>query len=114
MDDFVFTQESGKVVFVGSISKWFVKFLKTNNLKHISFNGFRHTNTTILIHEGINIVSISNSLGHSRTSTTSDYYAHHLESVERKMANVFDDIMQDEKQNGSRNDSRRGNLRIIK
>lgn len=110
LDDFVFTQEDGDVMFVGTPSSWFRKFLKRNNLKHITFHGLRHTNTTILINEGINIVSISHSLGHSKTSTTTDYYAHHLHSVEREMANTFDDILK----NGTEIGTKEGKLKIIK
>lgn len=109
-EDFVFTQEDGKVIFIGTIPKWFRNFIRKNNLKHITFHGLRHTNTTVLISKGINIVSISNSLGHAKTSTTTDFYAHHLESVERKMANIFDDLLQ----NGSESGTNEKYLRAIK
>lgn len=102
--DFVFTQENGKVIFVGTIPKWFRGFLRKNNLKYITFHGLRHTNTTVLISKGINIVSISNSLGHAKTSTTTDFYAHHLESVERKMANIFDDLLKNGSESGTNKD----------
>jgi integrase len=92
-DDFVFTQENGKCIFVRTIPDWFGKFLKKHNLKHITFHGLRHTNATILINQGISVVNISNNLGHANTSTTTNYYAHHLESVERQMADIFDNML---------------------
>jgi integrase len=113
-DDFVFTQEDGKLIFVHTPSRWFNKFIKRNNLKHITFHGLRHTNTTILINKNIDIVSISHSLGHAKTSTTTDYYAHHLESVERKMADTFDDILQNNKQSGTESGTQRPKLRVVK
>lgn len=124
-DDFVFTQENGEIIFIGTIPKWFRKFIKKNNLKHITFHGLRHTNATILISKGTPVISIAKNLGHAKTSTTTDFYAHHLESVERKMANVFDDIIEENKEEkkkeiktdkstGSRGGSQRGNLRVVK
>lgn len=92
-DDFVFTQDNGKAIFVGSIPGWFRRFIKRHNLKHITFHGLRHTNSTVLIGKGINIVSVSHNLGHAKTSTTTDLYSHHLVSVEENMANVFEEII---------------------
>lgn len=100
-EDFVFTQENGKFIFVDSIPKWFRKLIKKYNLKHITFHGLRHTNTTVLINQGINIVSISHGLGHAKTSTTTNFYAHHIKSVERTMANTFDEIIKSGTQSGT-------------
>ncbi len=83
---------------------------KKHNLKHITFHGLRHTHTTISIYSGINIVSVSKSLGHGKTSTTTDFYAHHIESVEREMANKFDEIFISGTQGGTSEPK----LRIIK
>lgn len=128
-DDFIFTQEDGKCIFIGTIPKWFRNFIKKNKLRHITFHGLRHTNATILIAKETPVISIAKNLGHAKTSTTTDFYVHHLESVERKMANVFDDIIEENKGenkeeikeennvnnlSGTRTGSRRGNLRLVK
>ncbi|MGJ0845949.1 tyrosine-type recombinase/integrase [Tissierella praeacuta] len=109
-EDFIFTQENGKSIFVGSIPKWFRKLIKKHNLKHITFHGLRHTNTTVLINQGINIVSISHVLGHAKTSTTTNFYAHHIQSVERTMADTFDNILK----NGTKSGTDSPNLKIVK
>lgn len=108
-EDFVFTQKDGKCIFIGTIPKWFRNFIRQHNLKHITFHGLRHTHTTISIYKGINIVSISRSLGHSKTSTTTDFYAHHLERVEREIANNFDEII-----SGTQSGTQPQKLKIIK
>lgn len=108
-DNFLFTQEKGKCIFIGTIPKWFRNFIKKHNLKHITFHGLRHTNATILISKGTPVISIAKNLGHAKTSTTTDFYAHHLESVEKNMANTFDKII-----TGSESGSEKGNLRLIK
>lgn len=102
--NFVFTQANGKVIFPRTISHYFEKLIKRHDLKKITFHGLRHTNTTMLISSGINVRSISNRLGHSRTSTTTDFYAHALESVERESAAVFQDIFDNGTKSGTRNE----------
>ncbi len=116
-EDFVFTQDKGKAMFVGSLPKWFRKFIKRHGLKHITFHGLRHTNSTVLIGKGINVVSVSHNLGHARPSTTTDLYSHHLESVEETMANIFEEIIVENQNNnatGSGSGSGEGNLRLVK
>lgn len=115
-DDFVFTQENGEMIFIGTIPKWFRKLIKKHKLKHITFHGLRHTNATILISKGTPVISIAKNLGHAKTSTTTDFYSHHLESIERKMANVFENIIAENKTNnsGSRSGSRKRKLKIVK
>ncbi len=112
-EDFVFTQEDGNAMFVGSIPKWFRKFIRRHDLKYITFHGLRHTNTTVLINKGINIVSVSHNLGHAKTSTTTDLYAHHIENIEDSMANIFNEIII-ENQNGTKSGSKKENIRLIK
>lgn len=109
-EDFVFTQKNGKIIFANTISRWFRKLILKHNLKYITLNGLRHTNATILINEGVNVVSVSHMLGHSNTSTTTNIYAHHLESVERKMADTFDDILK----SGTGSGTHVSKLRIVK
>lgn len=74
-------------------TKWFPKFIKRHNLPHITFHGLRHTSATLLIHQGVNIRSVSGRLGHSRTSTTMDIYAHALKSADETAADIMEDIL---------------------
>lgn len=116
-DDFVFTQNNGKAMFVSTPSRWFHKFLRKHNLKLITFHGLRHTNTTVLISEGIDIVDISKGLGHAKPSTTTDFYAHVLKSKERKKADVFDNIVnksQQKTKSGTKSGTKKVNLRVVK
>lgn len=101
-DDFVFTQDNGKCIFIGTIPKWFRNFIRKHNLKYITFHGLRHTHTTILIYKGVNIINISKQLGHAKTSTTTDFYAHPLRSVEREIANNFDEIIKGGTKSGTK------------
>jgi len=113
-ENFVFTQENGKVMHVHTPTKWFSDFIERNKLKPVTLHGLRHTNATILIDKGVNIVSIANRLGHAKPSTTTDIYGHHLKSTEREIANTFDEIIDDKKESGSESGTKEGNLKIVK
>lgn len=108
-------------MYVSTPSQWFAEFIEEHNLRKITFHGLRHTNTTVLISEGVDIVDISKGLGHAKTSTTTDFYAHVLRSNERKKADVFDDIYtknkeekQQEQKSGTQSGTRAPYLRIVK
>ena len=46
----------------------------------------------MLISEGVDVVEVSHRLGHSKTSTTEDIYAHQLKEVDEHAAEVLDDL----------------------
>lgn len=116
-DDFVFTQRNGKAMYVSTLSQWSTEFSEKHDLRKITFHGLRHTNTTILISEGIYIAGISKGLGHAKIYTTTDFYTHALKSNERKKADVFDDIYtknKGEKQEEFESGTRAPYLRVVK
>ncbi len=91
--DTLFCSLDGNLPAKSSLDKWFKNFLKRNNLKPITFHGLRHTSATLLLTHGINIRNISERLGHSRTSTTTDYYAHALSSVDKQAADILSGVL---------------------
>lgn len=86
----VFTTFDGNPMFPDTISTWFPKFLKRNNLPHLSFHGLRHTSATLLISQGVHPKTISSRLGHSNISTTMDIYGHALQSSDQEAAQKID------------------------
>lgn len=54
---------------------------------------FRHTNETLLIAQGVDVVTVLKRLGHTRTSTTTDIYSHSLRKPDiiatEKLENLF-------------------------
>ena len=100
--NFVFTSADypGHPFYPDSVGAKFHKIIRDYNeqyngdLPDINFHGTRHTSATLLISEGVDVVEVSHRLGHSRTSTTEDVYAHQLRKVDEHVAVVLDNILQ--------------------
>jgi len=87
---YIFVHDNGQPMFPNRPSVWFQNFLKRKELPKITFHGLRHTNASLLIAEGIDIVSLSSRLGHADKNVTLNTYSHMLRSQERKAANKMD------------------------
>ncbi|MHB1420654.1 MAG: site-specific integrase [Bacillota bacterium] len=90
--DHLFTTWDGKPMHPDTISKWFPQFLKRHGLPPLPFHGLRHTSTTLLIAQGINVKNISARLGHASISTTMDIYGHALKSADKEAAEKLDQL----------------------
>jgi len=86
----VFIHEDGKPIFPNRPSIWFSEFLVRKNLPKITFHGLRHTNASLLIAEGIDIVTLSGRLGHADKNMTLKTYSHIIKSKEKQAANRMD------------------------
>lgn len=81
---YLFTKSGGTPPDPHGISSWLNGFSKRHNLPHINPHAFRHTAASILISEGVDIVTVSKMLGHANTSMTTDVYSHIIEESKRK------------------------------
>lgn len=91
-DDNLFTQCNGEPMSPDTISHWFTRWIFKTELPQITFHGLRHSNASLLIARGTNIVTVSKRLGHSRTSTTTDIYTHTIGKTDEEAANTLDSI----------------------
>ncbi|MEG0282319.1 MAG: tyrosine-type recombinase/integrase [Clostridia bacterium] len=74
-----------------ALYKWFKRFLNTNKLQDIRLHDLRHTYANIMINDAkISIASLSELLGHSRTSTTQNIYIHSINAEQDAAAIFFD------------------------
>ena len=96
--DFVFTQDNGLPMYPDSIGSWLTKFSKRHNLPHINPHAFRHTAASLLIANGIDVVTVANMLGHSQVSTTDNIYAHIIEAERTKASECLADVILHRKQ----------------
>lgn len=89
----VFTQWNGKAIHPDTITGWFQKFIKKNNLPPIHLHSLRHTNATLLIASGADLRTVSKRLGHSNMTTTSNIYTHAIKSADERAAELLGDIL---------------------
>lgn len=91
--DFLFIQAGGWPVHPGSINSWLRKFAKEHRLPPIHPHTFRHTQASVLIFSGADVVSVAKRLGHAQVSTTTNIYAHAIMEADARnsdcIANVF-------------------------
>lgn len=96
----VFTQWNGKRMQVDTPSSKFRKMLKSYGLPVIRLHDLRHTGATLLISgdNPMDPVTISKRMGHSRTSTTLDIYAHAFEKQDQAVPNVLEEALNNARQ----------------
>jgi len=91
--NYVLVDEYGKECFPDSLSKWFTKFIRKNDLPKISFHGLRHTMATLLIHDpSVPERTIADRLGHANTNTLRKIYSHELKESDKLAADSIDNI----------------------
>lgn len=62
-------------------------------LPMIPLHGLRYSCATLLNHLEVNIVDISDILGHAQTSTTMNIYAHSFEEQKRLASDKIDEFL---------------------
>lgn len=93
---FVFTQENGSPMNPTSLTGYCTEFSKRYGLPHINPHAFRHTMVSVLYFNGVDSISISRRLGHSKVSTTTDKYGHIMRKADEAAANCIADVIFDE------------------
>lgn len=95
--NYLFFQEKsgneGKPINPDSITSYLSDFSAKYNLPHINPHAFRHTQASILYFNGVDSVSISKRLGHSKVSTTSDIYSHIIKEADERSAECIADVI---------------------
>lgn len=70
---------------------------KLEQLPEIPLHGLRHSCATLLNYLEVNIIDISKILGHAKSSTTMDIYAHSFEEQNTEAANKLNDFLMNNK-----------------
>ncbi len=78
-------------------TNWLLKFSKRHGLPPIHPHKFRHTQASLLIAQGVDILTVSKRLGHSQTSTTMNIYAHALAKSDERASEAFDELIYQKK-----------------
>lgn len=75
-----------------SITHWYRKWVRKNELPYIKFHDLRHTHASLLLYKGIDIKTISKRLGHSNIGTTMNVYTHVMRELDTKASEAIEAI----------------------
>lgn len=90
---YVFTGEYGRPLHPDSINGWLNHFSQRHGFRHINPHAFRHSMASILINSGADILSVSRRLGHTKASTTLNFYGHVLQQADAQSSECIADVL---------------------
>lgn len=91
--NYVFPNQTGGAMRPDNVTLWLSRFAKRHGLPHINPHAFRHTAASIMIANGVDVVTVSKMLGHSKPTTTMDIYSHAVEESKRKATECIADVI---------------------
>lgn len=83
---YLFSKPTGKIIDVRSPIRFLKTFCKKNGLRETTIHGFRHLAASIMIAEGVDVVSVQSVLGHSSPNTTLNIYSHAFKDAKEKVS----------------------------
>ena len=86
--DRLFTTWNGRPQHPSSMPKTLKRVCDKNGMCYLGIHSFRHLNASLLIVSGVDVKTVSVSLGHSQTSTTLNIYSHTFEAIQAQAANA--------------------------
>lgn len=96
-NDLVFSKWNGTFLYPASVNIKLTEFCKRNGFPNLHPHLFRHTAASILLSNGIDVLSVSKMLGHSSPNMTMRVYAHEIEETRRKNAECIANVILREK-----------------
>ncbi len=94
-EEWLFTNEKTGQLFyeINSINKrYFKPLLKKLGIEYVSFYALRHSFASLAVQQGIPMPAIQNQLGHSKLSTTQDYYVNFDLLAEENTTDILDNL----------------------
>ena len=87
--DRLFTKDNGEPQHPNTTYTWLKRFCERNDFPFYGIHQFRHFFASVLVNEGVDIVSVSGALGHSTVATTSGIYCHLLENARARVSDAI-------------------------
>ena len=89
----IFTTSNGTPIHPRNLLRDFKKLLHDTGLPPFRFHDLRHTAASILLNQGIPVITVSRRLGHARASITLDIYGHLIPTMQNDVAELIDDLV---------------------
>lgn len=74
----------GQKIFNSTVNSRLETLCKYANIPTISIHGLRHTHASLLLFQGVSVLSVSQRLGHANVTTTQETYLHIIQELETK------------------------------
>ena len=92
--DRLFCTEDGTDISPGLFRVWLQKTLAKVDLPKVTLHSLRHTNITLQLVAGVDMKTVSARAGHSKSSTTSDFYSHFIKNSDIHASEVINKIFE--------------------
>jgi len=92
--DRLFCTEDGTDISPGLFRVWLQKTLAKVNLPKVTLHSLRHTNITLQLVAGVDMKTVSVRAGHSKASTTSDFYSHFIKNSDIHASEILNKIFE--------------------
>jgi integrase len=90
----VFTNTTGGPLDPAMIHRAHQTLCELADVRHVRFHDLRHTCATLLLEQGVDLVTVKDLLGHAQIHTTADVYAHVRLRLQRKAIEAMDGALQ--------------------
>lgn len=92
-NNLVFPRWTGKPMNPGNVNLELTAFCDRHGLPHINPHLFRHSAASVLLSNGVDVLTVAGMLGHSDVSTTLDTYAHAIDEARHKTADCISETI---------------------
>ncbi|MGI8853066.1 MAG: tyrosine-type recombinase/integrase [Methyloceanibacter sp.] len=89
----VFSTVDGALLSPDNLSRDWRRVSTARKLPRVSFHALRHTHASVLIGAGVDILTISRRLGHSKPSVTLDTYGHLIKGADAAAAKAIEGVL---------------------
>ena len=94
-DDLVFARPHASLYPPDSLTADWARAVRIIQLPKVTFHALRHTHMSQLIAKGIDVVTVSRRIGHSKPSITMDVYSHLFGNADDQAAGVIETALAD-------------------
>ncbi len=91
--DRLFITENGKPIGNSTPLKWLDNFFERTGLRKVTIHSFRHLNASLLINAGVDVKTVSATLGHSQVSATLNIYAHTFAQAQARASEAVANVL---------------------
>lgn len=92
-EDFVFCRWNGRPHTPTAVNDYLIHFSEKYDLPQLHPHIFRHTAASILLSEGVDVLTVAKMLGHAKPTTTLQVYAHEIEEARTRTADCISETI---------------------